>query len=315
MRKIMLHKIPMLHKPVLLDEVVDLVRANDPAWILDGTFGRGGHARAMLAACPGARLMALDQDGAAVEFAEREFAAEIRSGRLLARRFNFHDIASLDNVPEGGFDAILLDLGVSSPQLDEAERGFSFYQDGPLDMRMDQSIELTAAEIINTWPEVELNELFSRYGEVRRPQRVVRAIVHDRVSAPFTGTLQLSGLIERVEGWRKKGHHPATSYFLALRMAVNRELSGLEASLPDLMRALSPKGRLLVITFHSLEDRIIKYAFKEATESGYPLFKKVIVPSRQETEDNPRARSAKLRVFQRGRQDESAKSKRYTSVF
>lgn len=285
-----------MHVPVLLNEVVEHARELDPLTILDGTFGRGGHTRALLTACPRATVTALDQDAAAIAHAQTEFAEEIRAGRLIPRHFNFHDVGQLP----GGYDVVLLDLGVSSPQLDEAERGFSFYHDGPLDMRMNQSLETTAADIVNTWPEVELNALFMKYGEVRRPQRVVRAIVNDRVNEPYARTRQLASLIERVEGWRKKGHHPATSYFLALRMAVNAELSGLEACLGDLMRSLSPRGRLIVITFHSLEDRIIKYAFREATALGHPLYKKVIVPSDEELKDNPRARSAKLRIFQRG---------------
>jgi 16S rRNA (cytosine1402-N4)-methyltransferase len=300
-----------MHKPVLLTEVTDLARANGPRTILDGTFGRGGHTRALLASIPECKITALDQDAEAIAYAESAFPEEIRSGRLSVRHFNFHDISSLG---ETAFDVILLDLGVSSPQLDQAERGFSFYNDGPLDMRMNRAMEVTAADIVNTWPEVELNELFQSLGEVRRPQRVVRAIVNDRKEKPYSQTRELASLIERVEGWRKKGQHPATQYFLALRMAVNRELSGLEACLPDLMRALSEKGRLMIITFHSLEDRIIKYAFKEATALGYPLFKKVIVPSEEEQDENPRSRSAKLRVFQRGSPDESASTKRYSPV-
>lgn len=306
-----------MHKPVLLQEVVQLASENLPRWILDGTFGRGGHTRALLAALPESRLIALDQDEQAVVHAQEdpELQDHINNGRLQVRHFNFHDIARLDSAPEGGFDVILLDLGVSSPQLDQPERGFSFYHDGPLDMRMNQQAELSASDIVNTWSEVELNSLFTTYGEIRRPQRVVRAIVNDRKLTPFTTTRQLAGLIERVEGWRQKGYHPATQYFLALRMAVNAELSGLEACLPDLMAALSPRGRLLVITFHSLEDRIIKYAFKEAPgEFGYPLFKKVITPSREEQRENPRARSAKLRIFQRGNAHESTTPKRYSPV-
>lgn len=289
-----------MHKPVLLNEVITHAKEIEPRWILDGTFGRGGHTRALLEACPQAKIMVLDQDTAAIEHAGTAFADEIRSGRVIPRHFNFHEVARLADKPEQGFDVILLDLGVSSPQLDQAERGFSFYNDGPLDMRMNPESELTAAEIVNNWSEVELNDLFLNYGEIRRPQRVVRAIVADRKEKPYTTTRELSSLMERIEGWRKKGHHPATNYFLALRMAVNNELSGLEACVPDLMRALSARGRLIIITFHSLEDRIIKYAFREAVELGHPLYKKVIVPSREEEKENPRARSAKLRVFQRG---------------
>lgn len=288
-----------MHEPVLLTEVIEFARAVHPRDILDGTFGRGGHTRALLEACPEATVTAIDQDEDAVRFGANAFEAEVNKGRLLLKHFNFHNIERLERCPEGGFDVILLDLGVSSPQLDQGDRGFSFYHDGPLDMRMDRTRETTAADVVNSWPEVELNNLFIRYGEIRRPHRVVRAIVQDRKQKPFTTTGELAGLIERVEGWKRKGHHPATTYFLALRMAVNDELAGLEACVPALLRALSPNGRLLVITFHSLEDRIIKYAFREAPELGSPLFKKVIVPSREEQKRNPRARSAKLRIFQR----------------
>ena len=284
-----------MHKPVLLNQVIALARDADPQIILDGTFGRGGHARALLDACPAARLIAYDHDADAVTHGADAFAAEIAAGRVELRHRSFHDLGQVEPVDFG-----LLDLGVSSPQLDEPARGFSFYNDGPLDMRMDQRRADTAADLINHWSEVELVDLFREYGEVRRPQRVVRAIVNDRAATPFTTTRQLAGLIERVDGWRKKGHHPATSYFLALRMSVNDELAGLKASLPGLMGALSPRGRLVVITFHSLEDRVVKYAFRDATELGYPLSKKVVIPTDEELAQNPRARSAKLRVFQRG---------------
>ena len=159
--------------------------------------------------------------------------------------------------------------------------------------------ELSAETIINSWPEEELVEVFKSYGEVRSPFRVVRAIVHDRQEKPFTTTKELSGLIERVDGWRKKGHHPATKYFLGLRLAVNRELEQLSESLPHMMEALNENGRLAVLTFHSLEDRIVKRIFK-SSELGKPVNKKVIVATREEQQSNPRSRSAKLRVFQRG---------------
>jgi 16S rRNA (cytosine1402-N4)-methyltransferase len=293
-----------MHKPVMLQEVLRIARETGPRRILDCTFGRGGHTSAFLENFPGAKVTAIDHDREAVEYGQAAFAAPIKAERLRLEHFNFHRIARLPDPPPEGFDVILADLGVSSPQLDQGERGFSFNKPGPLDMRMDQSQGACAADIVNTWPEVELLKLFGEYGEVRRPQRVVRALVHDRKQTPFTTTGELAGLIERVEGWRKKGQHPATKFFLALRLKVNDELSGLEASVPDLMRALSRNGRLIVITFHSLEDRIIKYAFRGAPDLGHPLFKKVIVPSEAEIEDNPRARSAKLRVFQRGSRDE-----------
>jgi 16S rRNA (cytosine1402-N4)-methyltransferase len=290
-----------MHQPVLLKEVIEFTRAIHPHSILDGTFGRGGHTRALLEACPDAVMWAIDQDEDAILYGRAEFSSEINKERLSLKHFNFHNVERLAGRPMEGFDVILLDLGVSSPQLDQGDRGFSFYHEGPLDMRMDRNLEMSAADVINTWPEVELNNLFIRYGEIRRPQRVVKAIVQDRKQKKFMSTRELAGLIERIEGWKRKGHHPATTYFLALRMVVNNELAGLQASVPGLLRALSPAGRLLVITFHSLEDRIIKYAFKEASpELGVPLFKKVIVPSREEQKRNPRARSAKLRIFQRG---------------
>jgi 16S rRNA (cytosine1402-N4)-methyltransferase len=295
-----------MHTPVLLNEVLAYTTDVDPETILDATFGRGGHTRALLEKFPRAKIIAIDQDVAAIAHARDTFATALAEERLRVEHFNFHNIAQFSLTPAGGFDMILLDLGVSSPQLDEAGRGFSFYHDGPLDMRMNQTLGFTAADILNDWSEVQLLDLFTRYGEVRRPQRVVRAIVQDRKETPFAATLQFAQMIERIEGWHKKGHHPATRYFLALRMAVNNELSGLEECIPDLMRALSEKGRLIVITFHSLEDRIIKYAFKGTPELGYPLIKKVVVPSREETSVNPRARSAKLRVFQRGSAHESS---------
>ncbi|MGE4131533.1 MAG: 16S rRNA (cytosine(1402)-N(4))-methyltransferase RsmH [Bdellovibrionales bacterium] len=290
---------PELHKPVLIKEVVEIASEVQPQKILDGTFGRGGHTRAFLQLDSRPRVVAIDQDLEAVQYGWNEFSQWIAEGRLQLQQAQFHSLPE-SLLAENSYDVILLDLGVSSPQLDDPQRGFSFYQDGPLDMRMNQSAGLTAADLVNSWPEVELIELFKNYGEIRRPQRVVRAIVEDRKTKPFSSTLQLAEMIARVEGWRRKGHHPATTYFLALRMAVNRELEGLPECLPGLMRALTEGGRLIVITFHSLEDRIIKYAFKESPELGFPLFKKVIVADREEVLENPRARSAKLRVFQRG---------------
>lgn len=272
----------------------------DEGWFIDGTFGRGGHSKAILQAFPNSKLIGLDWDQDAVDYAKSEFAEFISAGRVEIHRANFTEFASvLGDRPLVG---VLLDLGVSSPQLDTAERGFSFYKDGPLDMRMDQRKETTAAEIVNTWGDQDLIQLFQKWGEIRRPHRVVNAIVADRKENPFTRTQPLAEMIARVDGWRKKGHHPATNYFMALRIAVNSELEVLEDSLPTMAERLLAGGRLLVITFHSLEDRIAKVIFKALSQKGLgmPVNKKVIQASRDEQKSNPRSRSAKLRVFEKG---------------
>lgn len=298
-----------LHIPVMLKEILAMAEPclatsqlnpnNLAKRYFDGTFGRGGHLRAILDKFPETVAIAMDRDLDAIAFAEKNFAEMMGREQLKVLHANYLDF-SKDQL--GLFDFMLLDLGVSSPQLDEGLRGFSFYHDGPLDMRMNQSERLTAAEIIASYSEDELIQLFTDLGEVSRPQRVVRAIVHDRKEKPFVSTRALAGLIERVDGWHRKGHHPATQYFLALRMQVNEELSGLEASLKNLVLGLKPKGRLAVLTFHSLEDRIVKNLFKEFDQNdglGKPVTKKVIQPDWSEAKVNSRARSAKLRVFER----------------
>jgi len=298
----------MKHIPVLLEEVVENVKniALQGGYFMDGTFGRGGHTRAILEARTDFQVLAFDCDQEAIEYGLSHFQEFVEKGRLsLFRADSTHFVQVLRPVlgdaSSAALAGILLDLGVSSPQLDEGRRGFSFYQEGPLDMRMDHSLPLTAADIVNQWNEEGLNELFKTYGEVRSPYRVTQKILEARKRKPFTTTGELSQLIERVDGWRKKGHHPATNYFLALRLEVNQELAKLEKTLPDMARALRPRGRLLVITFHSLEDRIVKVAMKNFVTSGWGQLvnKKVIQPSWQDKKKNPRARSAKLRVFER----------------
>lgn len=287
-----------LHVPVLLKEVMEAFSSYESqaeVRALDGTFGRGGHFRCLKKMLPQMRTVALDQDLQAVDFAKKNFSALVQSGELEILHKNFSKFSDLNL---GLFDMMLLDLGVSSPQLDESDRGFSFYHNGPLDMRMDGSQNLRAADLINGLPEKELNQLFQTLGEIRKPYRVVRAIVHDRKEKPYETTHELAGLIERVEGWHRRGHHPATNYFMALRLAVNHELDVIQEALPSMMAALKPGGRLAVISFHSLEDRIVKYTFRDS-DLGRPVFKKVIIPSDEETEKNPRARSAKLRIFER----------------
>lgn len=293
------------HIPVLLKQVTDHLWPEQNNSLLqdipseiryfDGTFGRGGHYQALKSLIPEMTALVCDQDLDAVEFAQNKFTTEVQSGRLLVQHANFSQFSS---EKWGTFDIMLLDLGVSSPQLDQSNRGFSFYGDGPLDMRMNATTGVTAEMIINESSEEELIQIFQNLGEVRSPYRVVRAIVNDRKTVPYKTTLQLAQLIERVEGWRKKGFHPATLYFQGLRLAVNQELDVLSDTLPILMKALNPKGRLGVLTFHSLEDRIVKNIFKNS-DLGKPVNKKVIVAEREEQLSNVRSRSAKLRVFER----------------
>lgn len=292
------------HVPVMLQEVLQLVREMSfaPKLGLDLTFGRGGHTGALIEEFPGLKMWALDQDSAAIRFGQEKFAHECESGRLRFFHHSFHDFSATE-FEKQKFDFILADLGVSSPQLDEAERGFSFYADGPLDMRMDQRRELTAADIINQWQPAEIEEVFREYGEIRQPRRVVERILERRRIEPFSRTLELAQLIEKAMGWRKRGHHPATEFFLALRLAVNDEITALRPAVEGWMTKLALRGRMIVLTFHSLEDRIIKYTFKERVEWGAPVNKKVIVPSRPEVLANVRARSAKLRAFERATEE------------
>ena len=292
------------HYPVMLNEVMEMfAQANveKPKSYLDGTFGRGGHAEAIDKKFPEVDIYALDKDKEAVEYARANWAPRSKSKKFFIEQASF---ASLDSVIENRswpqkYDMILLDLGVSSPQLDQGSRGFSFYHQGPLDMRMDQRTPLTAEEIINHWSEDELVDIFRDYGEVFKPYSVVKSIMRERKKGNIGSTQELSSLIERSIGWRKKGKHPATQYFMALRLVVNSELEDLKEGLQTLMKRLVPGGRLVVITFHSLEDRIVKQVFRNNTEYGKPVNKKVIKPSREEEVENKRSRSAKLRAFER----------------
>ncbi|WP_374075206.1 16S rRNA (cytosine(1402)-N(4))-methyltransferase RsmH [Bdellovibrio bacteriovorus] len=295
------------HYPVLLQEVLAAFypyRQKENPTYFDGTFGRGGHYSAMRYVIPQMKATVMDQDLVAVSFAKERFQTDVEKGQLNVIHGNFSQFSehNLKN-----FDMMLLDLGVSSPQLDQADRGFSFYHDGPLDMRMNQQQGLTAEMLINTASEDELIRMFKDYGEVHRPARVVRAIVHDRKTKAFQSTKQLAGLIERVDGWQIKGFHPATKYFMALRLAVNSELEVIEQAIPAMMNALNPGGRLAVISFHSLEDRIVKNIFRGSENLGRSVNKKVIVPTQEECDRNSRSRSAKLRIFERSAQDELGK--------
>lgn len=291
------------HIPIMKQEILSFIKESSiPAsFLLDATFGRGGHAQYYLDYFKDLKILACDRDIEAIEYGRIHLKSFIEEKRLYFIHKNFKDISVQDFalLSKTACSHILVDLGVSSPQLDQQERGFSFYKNGPLDMRMDRGQKLTAADIINTWSEEELINLFQQNGEVYKPYKVVRAILEDRKNQLFEDTLSLASLIERVDSWRKKSFHPATQYFMALRVEVNSELSGLKESLETFIDCLKPGGRLVVLSFHSLEDRIVKHLFKSLKDKGNILTKKIVKASDLEKKVNPRSRSAKLRVFEK----------------
>ena len=293
------------HVPVLLNEVVDALQPRAGKLLVDGTFGAGGYSRALLSA--GAGVIAFDRDPSARRFAEGLPADRFR---LVERRFSELD----EETGEAAVDGVVLDIGVSSMQLDEAERGFSFMRDGPLDMRM-AADGPTAADLVNETETAELARILFVYGEERESRRIARAIARRREEQPFTRTLELAEFIEKALGGRRGAKvHPATRSFQAIRIAVNEELSELEAGLVAAERALKSGGRLCVVTFHSLEDRIVKTFFavragktpggsrhappvKAASAPSFQLlFNGTQGASAEELAANPRARSAKLRA-------------------
>lgn len=283
-----------MHEPVLRNEVIRLLEPQTGEAFLDLTAGYGGHSQSVLDITENFQdAVLVDRDSMAIEHLNDRFQG--KGVKILKQ--NFKD--ACDQLLSDGrtFDLILADIGVSSPHLNLASRGFSFQHDGPLDMRMDQSAPVTAADIVNNGSVDEISVILRDYGEERQSRRIAEAIVARR---PFTRTQELARTLESVIGWRTKGHHPATRTFQALRIAVNDELGQLKAMLPKALQLLRPGGRFGVITFHSLEDRIVKHIFNEATAGGYDrsyqlLTKKPISPTRTETVNNPRSRSAKLR--------------------
>jgi 16S rRNA (cytosine1402-N4)-methyltransferase len=278
---------------------------------LDGTFGRGGHARAVLSRLgPDGRLLLMDRDPQAIATAQAEFAGD---PRVSIRHANFSTMAEWDETA-GGLDGILLDLGVSSPQLDEASRGFSFMADAPLDMRMDTTQGESAADFLAHASEKEIADVLWIYGEERFSRKIARAIVEDRTENPITRTGQLAGLIERVVGRREPGKHPATRSFQALRIRVNGELDALAQGLESALELLKVGGRLSIISFHSLEDRAVKLFIRDhsgrvqGSRRGPPVAAaparlaavgKAQFPSDEELAVNPRSRSAVLRVAEK----------------
>jgi len=305
-----------IHNPVMVEEVLAALGPKPGGTYADGTLGSGGHAAALLrASAPTGWLFGCDRDGDALEATRERLAAEFMS-RFELRRGNFAELT--DWVPTGSCDSVLLDLGVSSPQLDRAERGFSFQQDGPLDMRMDARQVLTAAALVNSASVEELAKIFRDNGDETDARRIARAIEHDRRVQRFDTTRQLAELIERIAQRRGRKVHPATRVFQALRIAVNDEIGSLRRGLAGAVQLLKPGGRLAVITFHSLEDRVVKeFGREQARDYVAPgevdvpelrqprtpvlrlVTRKAICAGDAEVAANPRARSAQLRVFEK----------------
>jgi len=297
------------HAPIMAGEILDAMRPVEGKQIFDGTLGGGGHAEALLE--HGAHVIGCDQDGEALAHAGRRL--EHFGDRFLPMRGNF---AAMDELLHGQgidvVDGVLLDLGVSSRQFDDAERGFSFREDGPLDMRMDDRADLSAREVINEWPEAELIRIFREYGEEKRAVRAAREIVRARAEAPIETTAGLAAVVAKAIP-KTSGKHPATRVFQAVRIAVNRELEVLETALEKSVGMLSVGGVMAIISFHSLEDRIVKRFMRRRSNPfidrpewpepkenpDYCLSlpsRRVTTPGEREVESNPRARSAKLRV-------------------
>jgi 16S rRNA (cytosine1402-N4)-methyltransferase len=303
------------HTPVLLDEVLAGLSVKADGRYCDATFGRGGHTAAILAQLgPAGRVCAVDRDPEAIAAGRERFAAE---SRLTLVRGSFGRLEERVRAAgwEGELQGVLLDLGVSSPQLDEAGRGFSFMQDGPLDMRMDNESGLSAAQWLARAGEREIADVLFKLGEEKFSRRIARAIVAARAETPIVTTRQLAGIVAGAVPTREPGKHPATRAFQAIRIHVNRELEEAEAALPQAVNLLAAGGRLCVISFHSLEDRLVK-RFMRREAQGDPIYAELpnvppharprlkliggaVMPSDEEVARNPRARSAVLRVAER----------------
>ncbi|EPZ43900.1 16S rRNA (cytosine(1402)-N(4))-methyltransferase RsmH [Alicyclobacillus acidoterrestris] len=306
------------HETVLLKETVDAVKPRDGGLYIDATLGGGGHTQRLLEqSAPTGQVMAFDQDETAIRNANERFAGVLN--RLTIVHSNFCEMA--EHARLHGFaqvDGIIFDLGVSSPQFDIAQRGFSYRQEGPLDMRMDRRQTTTAEDLVNELEQEELARIFFRYGEEKYSRAIARRIVEARAQSRITSTTQLADIIKAAipAAARRTGPHPARRVFQAIRIAVNDELSVLEQGLESAFSLLAPGGRLAVISFHSLEDRIVKQTFKDfatgcicppempictcgRTPAGKLVTRKPIEPSQSEQTNNPRARSAKLRVIEK----------------
>ena len=306
-----------VHKPVLLDECMEVLNIRPGGVYVDGTLGRAGHSREIARRLTVGRLICIDQDMAAIEAAEERLAPW--RDRVTLVHGNFSGLADiLRQAGVSGVDGALFDLGVSSPQLDDASRGFSYMQDAPLDMRMDAAAALTAREVVNTWSPEELRRILYEYGEERYAPAIARAIVRAREEKPVETTLELADIIRGAmppAALREK-QHPAKRTFQAVRIAVNGELDVLPPMLKAAVESLNPGGRLAVITFHSLEDRIVKRTMRDMARGctcppEFPVCvcgkksmlrlvtRRPIVPGTEELSENPRARSAKLRAAEK----------------
>ena len=301
------------HRSVLYQEILHALNPTSPGCYIDATVGAGGHALGILeASSPHGKLLGLDLDPQALALAQQRLAAF--AGRFELVQASYTGLLQqIERLGWGCVQGIVMDLGVSSMQLDTPERGFSFLRDGPLDMRFSPSQPATAADLVNKLPEADLADLIYRYGEDRNSRRIARAIIGGR---PYATTLQLAQVIEKALGHRRDRLHPATRTFQALRIAVNEELSGIEDTLPRAIAALAPGGRLAVIAFHSLEDRLVKQFFRRESRdcicppeqlicncghraSLKELTRHPILPQEGEAQANPRARSARLRVAEK----------------
>ncbi|WP_290034214.1 16S rRNA (cytosine(1402)-N(4))-methyltransferase RsmH [Ligilactobacillus cholophilus] len=308
------------HVTVLLNEAVENLHINPHGIYVDCTLGGGGHTKKILSMLnDDGHLYSFDQDQTAIDYNQKQLSTEIEAGKLTLIKSNFRDIkVQLEKLGISKVDGIVYDLGVSSPQFDVASRGFSYKLDAPIDMRMDQTQSLTAKEIVNKWSFNDLMRIFSRYGEEKFAKSIARKIEQQRAQAPIETTTQLVEIIKSAipARARRKGGHPAKRIFQALRIAVNDELSALEESLENALSLLKVGGRISVITFQSLEDRLVKTMFKEKSTlpdlpQGLPIIpqniqvdfrlvnRKPILPSEVEIKENHRAHSAKLRVIER----------------
>jgi 16S rRNA (cytosine1402-N4)-methyltransferase len=304
------------HYSVLLHELLEFFRDRPLKYFVDGTLGAGGHSEAILKEHPEIELLiGIDQDPRARQIAQERLSSWKEKASIIPG--NFADVKQhLSALGIQKVDGIILDLGVSSMQFDLPEKGFSFMREGPLDMRMDPTKSLTAAEVVNTWSEQDLGRIFREYGEEKFWRMAVRAIAAKRKEKPLETTIELADLLRQSLPFNKKGIHPATLIFQALRICVNRELEVLESALPDAIELLSPGGLLGVISFHSLEDRIVKNTMRFAASDKYDtagiggvfldkeptinlITRKPIIPCEEEIAINPRSRSAKLRVAEK----------------